>query len=220
MAHTPRRWILLAAACVAASAAPSATRAAAPVDLPERKLPAAQVDAAALGMAECPMAAELDARLVLAVCRGRAGGGSAGPLRLVVVDRSGGQARIAYEGPSAGDAYYVRPTVFQAEGGPALVLAEAGAEFSYGLDVYVIRPAGRIARAGTIALGAPGEDGPTSAAPFARVERRGDALCVAFTRDLVRGLPDGSYAKVARSRAQYVVRGARLTRARCPGAPR
>jgi len=129
----------------------------------------------------------------------------------MLVDRSGGRDRVLYRGPGAGDSYYMKPTVFDGEGGgPAVILAESGAEFSYGIGVYVMEPGRKIRRAGEIDLGAPGEDGPTSAVPFVQVERSGKGLCVRFTRDLVRQKPDGTYARVPKEKAIYKYEMGRL----------
>lgn len=88
------------------------------------------------------------------------------------------------------------------------------------MDVYVAGPGGKVARAGTLDLAAPGQEGPTSAVPFLRVERLGRDLCVTATRDLVRSRPDGSYATVRKGSGGYVVRNGRLSRGTCQGARR
>jgi hypothetical protein len=222
MLDISRRWTLFTTAVIAWTAMPVAAQSPAPAGgvptaLRERKLSAVEIDPAPLGMAECPSAGGLDARTVVAVCRSRSVGGAAGALHLVLVDRSEGHERIAYRGPSAGDAYYIRPTIFDGEGdGPTVILAESGAEFSYGIDVYVTGPGLKVRRAGQIELGAPGEDGPTSAVPFVHLERRGKDLCFTFTHDLVRLRPDGSYAQVPKASAGYLYRNGKLLRSRCP----
>jgi len=176
----------------------------------ERQLRPVQLDPAALGMAECPTAGELEAGMVLAVCRTPEAKGEAGVLHLLVVDRSA-EDKILYRSPGAGDSYYIRPSVFEGEkGGSVVVLAEGGAEFSYGISVYVIEPGRKVLRAGRIALGGPGEDGPSSAVPFVQVERSGSAICFRFTHDLVKMKPDGSYADVPKGKAGFKYEKGRL----------
>jgi len=197
------RILALAAAILAA--APAGTRAVGPEALRVQQLRPIQLDPASVGMAECFSPGELQEGTTLAVCRAPDVKGAGGQMHLMVVDRSAGGTKVLYRSPGSGDSYYLRPTVLGGGGGdPTVVLAEAGAEFSYGIEVYVIEPDRKVLRAGFLDLAAPAaEEGPTSAVPFAQVERMGSGLCFRFTRDLLRSRPDGGYAKVPRAKAVY-----------------
>jgi hypothetical protein len=178
--------------------------------LRERQLHAVQLNPASVNMAECSSASELKPDTIVAVCRSPGAGNATGELHLLIIDRSAEQDKVLYQGPSVGDSFYIRPTVLSGEGGSAVILAEAGAEFSYGIGVYVVEPGRKIHYAGEIELGAPGEDGPTSAVPYLQVERKKKGFCFRFTHDLVRQKPDGTYATVSKDKAFYMYKNGRI----------
>jgi len=209
--------VVLAVSVVAGAASPTVPGP--PAGPLEAQRPTAvSVKAATLGMRSCSKMLELGGSLVVGACRERAAArGQTGPLHLVVAQRlPGGAAAVKYTGPSAGDAYSLKPTVFARPGaaGPFVVLAEAAAELSYGIGVYVVDGAS-VRHAGDMDVGVATDDGegPSSAVPFARLEWTDAGLCVRFTRDLVRPKPDGTYTPVARDRLAYVYASGRLTEA-------
>ncbi len=112
-------------------------------------------------------------------------GESLGRCLLLLQAQPGGVRELART-DAAGDAYSLRPVVFQG-GGRTVVVAElATSEYSSGIRVYEIAgPA--IHEIGGIDAGVPGDLGAEDPTPFATVRLEGGRLVLRFDRDLVLG---------------------------------
>ncbi len=111
-------------------------------------------------------------------------GESLGRCLLLLQAQPGGVRELART-DAAGDAYSLRPVVFQG-GGRTVVVAELATDNSRGVRVYEIAgPA--IHELGAIDAGVPGELGEEDPTPFANVRLEGGRLVIRFDRDLVLG---------------------------------
>jgi len=165
-----------------------------------------------VGMKDCFPTVMLGEAFILTVCRGQAKKSDSGKLYLMLIENKNNEKTIRFRGPESGDAYYIRPTVYgQTKGGPWIVFAESGAEFSYGVGVYFIEKDFSMHFAGQMDVAIGDEDGPVSVVPFIRVQTDNGMLCFSFTRDVVKVKADGSYIKIPRKRIAFQYSSGRLT---------
>jgi len=121
--------------------------------------------------------------LVVGVGRATAESRDLDGLRLMLVEKSGQGVTLLAQSSGSADSYVLKPVVFTGSG-RTIVLAETGAEYTWGLRVFEV--VGRELRdLGGIDAGVIGESGqeedPT---PFARVTIAGGKVVVTFDSDL------------------------------------
>lgn len=165
------------------------------------------------GLQDCPSAWDLGEGQALAVCRSAESGA---PLRLYLLDlRKSGKSSVASRSAHFGDAYYVRISAFERAAGdaPALVLAESGAEFSYGVRVYALDQ-GRLRFVGEIDEVIDREGTASSVLPALRITRAAGKTEFSFVEPVMRPDGNGGYAKLLPGQVRYVIEGARLRRVR------
>ncbi len=173
------------------------------VPLQPLRLEPTTVAALGVGMEACPSAFVLDTGRVLAVCRPAREHQRDRGLRPLLLRRDGDRLTTVFRGKSVGDAYTVTLAAFGGtHANRIVVLAEAAAEFSYGIGVYVVDGV-TMAYAGEMDVAIAGEDNAESAVPSVRIEQRDTGLCVSFDRDVVRVARDGTYQRVPREKAGY-----------------
>jgi len=178
-----------------------------------RTLATVDQDVSTLGLKGCPSIQALDDAHYLAVCR-MADAKAASSLFLFLIDaRQSGEKAILFRSKDFGDAYYVKITVFsKGQGkGPEFILAESGAESSYGIEVYTLDGA-QLRRVGAIAevLDNEGEGG--SVLPALQIRDHGPTVVFSFTNPVM--VPDrqGNYAEVAPEQVRYILDGPKLRR--------
>lgn len=165
-----------------------------------------------LGLQDCPSIQALDEVRLLAVCR-IADAKSAARLHWFLIDaRQTGTSAIRFRSGDFGDADYVQLAVFsKAQDGAELILAESGAEFSYGVQVYALDGM-QARRVGAIAE-VLNEDGEArSVLPALQIRDHGATVRFSFTAPVM--VPDrqGHYAEVAPEQVCYVLKGDQLRR--------
>lgn len=202
-------WLMFLGLTVSASA----TTAREPGVYQERALAAPTQDFSALGLKDCQQTLSLDSEHYLAVCRLATPATTAG-LRLVLVDTGrSGQSAILFQSPDFGDAYYVKLSVFSKDqrDGPDLVLAESGAEFSYGIRVYTLNHS-KLHFVGDLDAVLDRDGVASSVAPALRITDTGREVAFTFTDNVM--LPDrkGNYTEVAPNHLRYVLSGSKLRR--------
>lgn len=103
--------------------------------------------------------------------------------RLVLIEKTGeGYTRLSRT-PGAGDAYNLTPTFF-AWKKQVVILAEAGAEYSWGLYVYEVS-GGRLKDLGNLNVAAPGAENARDATPYAEVMWTRHGPRILFRSDLI-----------------------------------
>ena len=178
----------------------------------QRTLTTVQRDLSALGLQDCPSIQALDEVRQLAVCR-IADAKAASRLYWFLIDaRQPGTSAIRFRSGDFGDADYVQIAVFsKAQDGTELILAESGAEFSYGVQVYTLDGM-QVQRVGAIAE-VLNEDGEArSILPALQIRDLGATVRFSFTAPVM--VPDrqGQYSEVAPQQVCYVLKGAQLRR--------
>lgn len=163
----------------------------------------------AIDMAECLSMLELRPGLLSGVCR--SAGEESSELHLVIVEVTASATKRTYLGPGAGDAYYMQQTVFASSPAePIVVIAESGAEFSYGLGLYLVEASQPVTYAGELAVGVSNGENVVSAVPFVLMDWDVSGLCLRFARDLVHAQPDGTYSVLSRDRVAFVYSSGQL----------
>jgi hypothetical protein len=179
----------------------------------EQALIATEYDFSALGLKNCQSTRALDTTHYLAACRQTYPKATSG-LRLFLVDtRQPGQKAILFRSPDFGDAYYVKVTVFSKDQGndPVFVLAESGAEFSYGVQVYTF-DGSKLRFVGNIDEVLGDEENAGSVAPALQIKDTGQNVVFSFTERVM--VPDrqGNYIETTPERIRYVLDGRKLRR--------
>lgn len=183
----------------------------------ERTPVAVDVDFSALGLKDCQSVRALDTAHALAVCR-QANDKAAPGLQLFLVDTQSSKpiSRLLHSS-DFGDAYYVKVTVLRNDQGrgPDVVLAESGAEFSYGVQVYTFEGS-ELHAVGAIHEVLDDEGNASSVIPALHIQDTGQVLLFSFTKNVM--LPDrrGSYTEIASERIHYVLDGLKLRRVFSP----
>ncbi len=178
----------------------------------QRTLTTVQRDVSALGVQDCPSIQALDPVRLLAVCR-IADAKAAARLHWLLIDaQQTGTSAIRFRSGDFGDADYLQIAVFsKAQDGAELILAESGAEFSYGVQVYTLD--GMQARRVGAIPEVLNEDGEArSIVPALRIRDHGATVQFSFTAPVM--VPDrqGHYAEVAPEQVCYVLKGDQLRR--------
>ena len=179
----------------------------------ERALVAAKQDFSVFGLKDCQQTLSLDSAHYLAICR-LAAPATASGLRLFLVDTGRtGQSAILFRSPDFGDAYYVKLSVFGKDqrDGFDLVLAESGAEFSYGVRIYTLDNS-KLQFVGHLDAVLDRDGVASSVTPALRIKDTGREVMFTFTDPVM--LPDrkGDYIQVAPSHLRYILNGSKLRR--------
>lgn len=177
----------------------------------QRTLATVDQDVSALGLKDCPSIQALDDAHYLAVCR-TTDSKVASSLSLFLIDaRQSGKKAILFHSKDFGDAYYVKTTVFSKGQGPEFILAESGAESSYGVQVYTL-DGSKLRRIGAIAEVLDNEGEAGSVLPALQIRDHGPTVMFSFTNPVM--VPDrqGNYAEVAPEQVRYILDGLKLRR--------
>jgi len=171
-------------------------------------------DFSALGLKNCQSTRALDTTHYLAACRQTSPKAISG-LRLFLVDtRQSEQNAILFRSPDFGDAYYVKVTVFNKDqgDGPTFILAESGAEFSYGVQIYML-DGSELRSAGNIdEVLLDDEENASSVVPTLQIKDTGQTVVFSFTKNVM--VPDrqGNYTTVTPEQIRYIFDGRKLRR--------
>ena len=178
----------------------------------------AKLDLTPIGIQECLSCFQLEAGLFLAVCRNH---GVDSPedygVRLYLIQDSTQRLSVLFESHGYMDSYYLRPSVFKIgeTKQPTLILAEAGAEFSYGIGVYRLNNQ-QMRYLGNLDVAVEGESNPTSAVPFTKIVEKQGTLTFTFTKDVVVSDDKGNYEVIPKSKIEYRYSNNGLTRSMRP----
>lgn len=156
------------------------------------------------GLNDCPSVWKFDEGRFLAACRTDA---EQSRLRLYLVQSLGsGGFSVAFRSAHFGDAYYVNVVVLESMPGDktALLLAESGAEFSYGVRVYAF-DGGTLEFAGEIDEVIDRDGGASSVLPALRVRRVGGRTEFSFSELVMRPASSGGYSEVPPGQVRYVI---------------
>lgn len=180
----------------------------------EQALIASEYDFSALGLKNCQSTRALDATHDLAACRQAYPKATSGLHVFLVDTRQSGQKAIVFRSPDFGDAYYVKVTVFSKaqSDGPIFVLAESGAEFSYGVQIYIF-DGSKLQSVGTIdEVLLDDEENASSVVPALQIKDTGRTVVFSFTQNVM--VPDrqGNYTETTPERIRYVLDGHKLRR--------
>ncbi|HRF43339.1 MAG TPA: hypothetical protein PLD30_03730 [Candidatus Competibacteraceae bacterium] len=180
----------------------------------EHTLIATGYDFSALGLKNCQSARALDTTHYLAACR-QTSPKATSALRLFLVDtRQPEQNAILFRSSDFGDAYYVKVTVFNKDqgDGPIFILAESGAEFSYGVQIYML-DGSELRSVGNIdEVLLDDEENASSVVPALQIKDTGQTVVFSFTKNVI--VPDrqGNYTTVTPERIRYIFDGRTLRR--------
>lgn len=179
----------------------------------ERALAAAQQDFSGFGLKDCQQTLSLDSARYLAICRLADPSAGSGPRLLMVDTQRSGPSALLFRSSDFGDAYYVKLTVFEKEShdSPDLVLAEFGAEFSYGVRVYTLDDA-KLRLVGHIDAVLDQAGVASSVLPALRIIDTGREIMFSFTESVMLPKPSGDYTEAAPGRLRYVLDGHKLRR--------
>ncbi len=178
-----------------------------------RTLTTVDPDISALGLQNCQSIQAVDEVRHLAVCR-LADAKAASGLYLFLIDaRQTGKQAVLFRSGDFGDAYYVKVAVFSKaqDKGLEFILAESGAESSYGVQVYALDGI-QIRRIGAIAE-VLNEDGEArSVLPALQIRGHDQTVVFSFTNRVM--VPDrqGHYTEIAPEQIRYILDGPKLRR--------
>lgn len=118
---------------------------------------------------------------------------------------------IRFESQGAGDSYYMKLSAFKKNNAesPLIILAESGAEISYGVSVYMLNDL-QIKYIGDIDVTVDLENNPSSVVPFTLIEEDGKSLVVRFSRDVLKMKKDGNYKTISKDQIKYIYAGDKL----------
>ena len=165
----------------------------------------AKLDLTPIGIQDCLSCFQLEAGFFLAVCRNP---GVDSPedygVRLYLIQDTAQKLSVLFESHGYMDSYYLRPSVFKIVGTNelTLILAEAGAEFSYGIGVYRLNNQ-QMRYLGILDVAVEGESNPESAVPFIKIAEKQGALTFTFTKDVVMSDDEGNYEVIPMNEIQY-----------------
>ncbi len=174
--------------------------------------PGEKMDLSSIRLENCQSAVRLRKNLFLVPCRNpKKDSEKDYGLRLFLIEKIKGKPVIRFQSHGAGDSYYMKPSVFKnvkAEK-PLIILAEAGAEFSYGIGVYLLSDL-QMKYIGELDVTVNEDDTPSSAVPFTKIMQKGDELIFSFTKDLLMLQNNGEYITIPKDQIRYRYIGKRL----------
>jgi hypothetical protein len=135
-------------------------------------------------------------------------------IRLFVLQKAAdGRLKILYHSRGGQDSYILKPTVFKSPKAkhPILILAETGAEYSWGIEVFLVQGR-RVTHAGYMEVGADVEsesENPVSAVPYTRIKARGKKLVFTFEKNLVY-MRGGKFTTLKKNQIRYEYDGKTL----------
>lgn len=176
-------------------------------DFPDEKL-----NLSSISLENCQSAVRLRKNLFLVQCRNSKKDSKKDyGLRLFLIEKIKVKPVIRFQSHGAGDCYYMRQSVFKnvkAEK-PLIILAEAGAEFSYGVGVYLLSDM-QMKYIGELDVTVNEDDTPSSAVPFIKITEKGDQLIFTFTKDVLILQDNGEYKVISKNRLRYRYSGGQI----------
>lgn len=130
-------------------------------------------------------------------------------LRLCLVDIRKGHENLIYKSAGAGDSYYMKLKSLVNKS-QLLVLAETGAEFSYGVDAYMLNGQ-KMTYMGNIDTVVDDGGSAESVVPFLMVSKHEDVITFSFTRDVLRPDGKGGYSTYSKHKIKYQYAGDKLS---------
>ncbi|MDH5786119.1 MAG: hypothetical protein OEZ16_11015 [Chromatiales bacterium] len=113
-------------------------------------------------------------------------------MALSLLKHANGVYKSIYQSQGSGDSYILKPSFYTATSlqGAVLILAEIGAEYSWGIRVFLLEPDLKVTDMGTLDVAVASEtefmDGPVSAVPYTRVVvEEGGGYRFTFIRDVI-----------------------------------
>ena len=132
-------------------------------------------------------------------------------IRLYLIEKAtGGKLKILFRSRGSQDSYVLKPTVLRSTDKrlPTIILAETGAEYSWGVEVFVVKGK-QMTHAGSMEVGAYAKDNPESAVPYTWIKPKGKKLVFVFTTDLVY-MRGGKFTRLNKNQIRYEYDGKRL----------
>jgi hypothetical protein len=132
-------------------------------------------------------------------------------IRLYLVEKlSDGKLKILFRSRGSQDSYILRPTILRSPDKklPTIILAETGAEYSWGIEVFIVKGK-QITHAGSMEVGADAKENPESAVPYTWIKPKGKKLVFVFTTDLVY-MRGGKFTRLKKNQIRYEYDGTQL----------
>ncbi|MGD8847374.1 MAG: hypothetical protein PVJ84_12905 [Desulfobacteraceae bacterium] len=169
----------------------------------KKNYPAGTIDVSSLSLTNCQNGINIGRKLVLVACRSTSlDTPSDSGLRLFLIQSD--QNEILYYSKGAGDSYYMNYSIFQKKGinQPLIVLAEVGAEFSYGVNVFMVNGR-KMTYIGSIDETVNINENPSSVVPFLKISEYQDKIQFCFTKDVLVLSSKGEYITVSKKKIKY-----------------
>jgi hypothetical protein len=132
-------------------------------------------------------------------------------LRFLMVDNLDKKPIVKFKSKNFGDSDYMRISVFRCGdvNKPLIVLAEVGADFSYGIEVFQFDGL-KMRHLGYLDVSVDGIDNPVSAVPYVKISETNNLLVFSFTKDLFVTDKRGKYKTIPKNKIKYVYKNGKL----------
>lgn len=139
-------------------------------------------------------------------------------LKFIVLKKEGNNYTPIYKSRGSGDSYILKPKYFRENGfgTPLIILAETGAEYSWGIRVFSVAPDLIVKDMGIldVAVGSENEiiDGPLSAVPYTIIRKKNNNIIFTFTKDIVFDPGGRKEKRISKDKIKYIYDGDTLRR--------
>jgi hypothetical protein len=160
-----------------------------------------------LGLTKCQSSIKISTDQTVIVCRKKALDTKTDyGLRLLLINLSKSEPIINDYSQGVQDAYYVKLTGFAKNDliKPELILAEYGAEYSYGVDLFTLRKK-KLNYLGTIDEVVNIDENVGSVVPYIAIYESAGEIRINFIRDVLKINKQGEYISVPKERIKYIV---------------
>ena len=175
-----------------------------------------KLNLSSLNLTDCEEALEIEKKLFITTCQNRELDNEDDyGIRVYLISAENSKLKVLFESPGALDSYYLLLDTFMANKAlfPYVILAEYGAEESWGIEVYLFDKR-NIKSVGFLKVGIEYQDagGPVliSAVPVTKISKEANKFFLSFDKDVVFVHKNGKYEKISKKRLKYVLLDGKL----------
>lgn len=176
--------------------------------------PAGKLDLDLIHLENCQACVKLKSNLFAVSCReSKNKSQNDDGLKLYLIEKTKDIDKpvIRYQSKCAEDSYYMHLSVFKKVNtdNDLIILAETGAEFSYGIGVYWLQNM-QMTYVGELDVTVDEDNTPSSAVAFTKIFQYDDQLIFTFTKDVLILQNNGDYKKINKNRLRYQYKAGKL----------
>ncbi|MGD8911207.1 MAG: hypothetical protein PVJ68_00505 [Candidatus Thiodiazotropha sp.] len=184
----------------------NASSASAPIQYERKLLPEDKNDYISLGLTNCQSGIQISAKQTIIACRNKALDTTTDyGLRLFLINLSRSKPTIDYYSHGVQDAYYMKLSGFVNSNSkkPELIMAEYGAEYSYGVNVFTLK-GDKINFLGVIEEVVNIDENAASVVPYISITESAGEIRFTFIRDVLQINKQGEYIPVPKEKIKYI----------------